>query len=286
MAGRGSRGSGAAGPRVGGWRGWRVLVTAVAVALAALHVARPELKVDGISLGLLAVALIPWLGSVLESIELPGWVRIQYRQLQADVNEAKGAAASAEQKAEVAIAGAGLRAREERAAAQRSPEEQRAAALRSPDVRLRELARRYDELRATLPGGAARSDAMTQVVREMLELAPRTVAFDWRAALADEDQGIRIAAYALLYITPDPAAAGELARALTTREQAAFGQFWAIQALGRALGAAGTPDPAVLAELRAFQERLPPGTDRSYELSRILGSPSGTPAGDAARSSR
>lgn len=58
----------------------RVVVSGSSVALLALHVVRPDLKVDAVVVGLLVVAVLPWLSSVFESIEFPGGGGVTYRK--------------------------------------------------------------------------------------------------------------------------------------------------------------------------------------------------------------
>lgn len=50
-----------------------------AVALASAHLIWPDAKFDLVTLILLVIALVPWLGPIFESIKLP-WFEVQYRQ--------------------------------------------------------------------------------------------------------------------------------------------------------------------------------------------------------------
>src|SRR5689334_8773781 len=59
----------------------RLLVTVVALAAVAAHLIWSDLKVDGVVVAMLVVALLPWLGSVFESLELPGGWKLQYREI-------------------------------------------------------------------------------------------------------------------------------------------------------------------------------------------------------------
>jgi hypothetical protein len=60
----------------------RYVLTGVAVLLAAAHMVWPAASIDSITLGLLAIAVVPWLGPLFKSIELPGGVKVEYRELQ------------------------------------------------------------------------------------------------------------------------------------------------------------------------------------------------------------
>ena len=62
----------------------RLLVTSVALAAAIFHLIWSDLRVDGVIVALLVVALMPWLGAVFDSIELPGGVKVHYLEQQLD----------------------------------------------------------------------------------------------------------------------------------------------------------------------------------------------------------
>lgn len=57
------------------------VLTCSAIGAAAVHVIKPDLKIDGITVVLLVVAAVPWLGDLFDSIELPGGAKFQYAQL-------------------------------------------------------------------------------------------------------------------------------------------------------------------------------------------------------------
>jgi len=85
--------------------GPHMLISAVAVALAIAHIGYPSARIDGIILGLIAIALLPWLGSVFKSIELPGGLKVEYPELEragADAAEAGLLAAVSKKKEEPA----------------------------------------------------------------------------------------------------------------------------------------------------------------------------------------
>src|SRR6266851_6339034 len=60
----------------------RIAITTVAVLVVLVHLIWPSLKVDSITVALLVIAVVPWLGSVFKSIELPGGGKIEYQQLE------------------------------------------------------------------------------------------------------------------------------------------------------------------------------------------------------------
>ena len=65
-------------------RKWaKIAVTLIALAMAAIRLWWPELKVDTTTLGLLAIALLPWLQSLIKSAELPGVLKIEFQEVAA-----------------------------------------------------------------------------------------------------------------------------------------------------------------------------------------------------------
>jgi len=64
------------------------LISFVAIGLIMLHILFPEINIDSISVSLLVVALLPWLGSILKSLEIPG-LKIEYRELEKKTEEAR-----------------------------------------------------------------------------------------------------------------------------------------------------------------------------------------------------
>jgi hypothetical protein len=59
----------------------RRIVTLVALALAIAHLLFPDLAIDAITLGLLAVAVIPWLAPLVKSLELPGGWKVELQEM-------------------------------------------------------------------------------------------------------------------------------------------------------------------------------------------------------------
>jgi hypothetical protein len=247
-----------------------LLVSALALAVAAVHLIWPRLKVDGITVTLLVIALLPWLGTVFESLELPGGWKVQYRKIRQQLNEtqaktqqATGAAASASQKAELALA---------------TNEPGSHPSHPRTTQQLDELVDRYNEARSSQPSGYPRTTIMTQIVGRMVRLSQGLSNYDWTDALRSENQGRRMAGYAWLYARPDPAAAELLVQTLTTRENTNFGQYWAIQALQKCLPLTDIRTEAALKpELKTFLSKLPSDSDRHYELSKLLTPAAGQP---------
>lgn len=60
----------------------RQIVTAVALALAFVHLVWPRIAVDAITITLLFIAIVPWLAPIFKSIEFPGGWKVEFRDLQ------------------------------------------------------------------------------------------------------------------------------------------------------------------------------------------------------------
>ena len=75
-----------------------IAISLVAVALAIGHVAYPEAKIDAVTLTLLVIAVLPWLGTIFESVELPGGLKVEYKDLAKAEQEAEQAGLLAPQK--------------------------------------------------------------------------------------------------------------------------------------------------------------------------------------------
>jgi hypothetical protein len=233
-------------------------ITVVAIGSAIVHLLRPGVRVDGVLLALLAMAVIPWLGSVFESLEVPGIGKFTYIQQQL-----------AETKADLAITKGEMSSTRNRVdfAESKGVDGIRSA---SATQELRDVITRYNKIRATMKSGPQRTQAMTDVVRHMTLLADRLKEFDCTRYLTSQDGGERLAAYAYLYACPNAHAAEPLARTLTRIEDRPFGQYWAIMALGKSLKVAGAQRFDLEEPLREFLGRLPLGSDRFYELSQVL----------------
>lgn len=60
----------------------RNVITLGALGLAIAHVLFPSLAIDGITLALVAIAIVPWLAPLLKSLELPGGWKVEFQELQ------------------------------------------------------------------------------------------------------------------------------------------------------------------------------------------------------------
>jgi hypothetical protein len=60
------------------------LITLVAIALVVVHLSPLSLKVDNTVLALFVISIIPWLGSVFKTVELPGVGKFEYIEKKVD----------------------------------------------------------------------------------------------------------------------------------------------------------------------------------------------------------
>lgn len=63
-------------------RAIQIIITAIAALLAVGHAWLPEIKIDAITVTLLGIAVLPWLGPLFKSVELPGGVKVEYQELE------------------------------------------------------------------------------------------------------------------------------------------------------------------------------------------------------------
>jgi len=238
-----------------------VTITLLALAIAFIHVILPDLKIDGVTLGLLVLAVIPWLAPLFKKIKLPGGWEIEYQEVKKMAEDAQGAAQSASNKAELAISGASYR-----------PTADSNQAVLSSDVLVEKLAQEYNHIRATQKSGSHRTSEMTAIVSKMITLAPELDNIDLQATLNDADSGKRLIGYAFLYKIPNFNFINEIVRSVTQIEDKPFGQYWGLQAIGKTLEGRGGDDVPMelVSSLENFKNRLRKGTDRYYEISKIL----------------
>ena len=171
----------------------RLLVPSVALGAAIFHLIWSDLKVDGVIVALLVVALVPWLGAVFDSIELPGGLKVHYLEqrlneartelgkAQTETRHAKRAADSASQKAAVAFA-------------TNKPE----GRTRHADKQLKDLVAKYNKERAAQESSPRRTAILTEIAGQMVALSGQLSHYRWRSAPESDDPGRRVAGYAWL----------------------------------------------------------------------------------------
>jgi hypothetical protein len=235
------------------------IVSVGALVFVAMHLMWPKMKIDSVILGLLVIAILPWLGSVFESVEGAGW-KVTYRRMRAELDITrdeleitKGEVESTRNRTDF-IESTGVRD------------------LRpgTPDDELRQLIQRYDGIRENMKSGLPRTKEMTDVVRHLTILAQKLDGIDWSTYLSSGDAGKRLAAYSYYYVRPRPSTATDIVRSLTSVENTPFGQYWAIRALSSIIDVSPSSLHRFLPALNNFLPEIPAGSDRYYELSQLI----------------
>lgn len=235
----------------------KIAVSASALLIAVVHVWEPEAKIDSITIVLFVICALPWLQPLIKSIELLG-VKLELQDLQDKVAEARGAAESASRQAGLALS-----------ATTASPSSVQQTASPTVDSDVRTLAREYEKIRETQRSGDARTAVMTDVARRMMDVARRLESFDIASALRDHSRGMRLFAYAYLYARPDVRFLSDLVESVTAEDKP-FGQYWGLQSIGRVMSNVEHVSPEIMTKLQMLGARLPRGTDREYELKKLL----------------
>lgn len=60
----------------------KAIITCGGLLLLGIHIIWPNFKIDAVSFGLILVAILPWLSSLIESAEFPGGWKIKFRDIQ------------------------------------------------------------------------------------------------------------------------------------------------------------------------------------------------------------
>ncbi len=58
------------------------VITTVAILVAIVHLIWPSLTIDGITVTLIFIALVPWLGPLIRSLELPGGWKVEFQDFE------------------------------------------------------------------------------------------------------------------------------------------------------------------------------------------------------------
>ena len=56
-------------------------ITGISIVLVIIHLKFPELKIDAISVTLFIIAILPWVSPLFKSIELPGGIKVEFKDL-------------------------------------------------------------------------------------------------------------------------------------------------------------------------------------------------------------
>ncbi|MGI8667242.1 MAG: hypothetical protein ACR2N4_14655 [Jatrophihabitans sp.] len=234
----------------------QMAVSASAITLAIVHIVEPRWHVDSIVLALLAVAVVPWLGDIFESIDTP-FGGLKFQDLARRLDELSGATQSLERRADTSES-AGLAEMDDQAR----------------PARLEDLAAEYNRIRTdrNLTSGPLRTRMMTTLVGQMIAAVTRGSTIDQVDALAGADLGRRLAAYVSLYVHPESSLVIPVVDSVVDREPKPFGQYWGLRCLRRLIdvGGAAIVDDHTRRRLERYAGELPNGSDRCRELDRIL----------------
>lgn len=69
----------------------QISITLAALFIAIAHVIWPTLKIDSITLTLIIIAIAPWLAPLIKSLELPGGLKFEFKELERVEKVAKAA---------------------------------------------------------------------------------------------------------------------------------------------------------------------------------------------------
>jgi hypothetical protein len=67
----------------------KIVISLIALVLIAVRLKWPNTKVDTVTIGLLVVALLPWIAVLVESAELPGGWKVRFRELKNEQEKQK-----------------------------------------------------------------------------------------------------------------------------------------------------------------------------------------------------
>lgn len=59
----------------------RIGISVISVLIIVLHISFPDLDIDGVTLGLVILAVIPWLAPIFKSLEFPGGWKVEFQDL-------------------------------------------------------------------------------------------------------------------------------------------------------------------------------------------------------------
>ncbi|MFC9509421.1 hypothetical protein [Streptomyces sp. NPDC057002] len=238
-------------------------VTAIAVVAAVVHLVWPHIELDAVTVTLLVIAVVPWLGGIFDSITLPGGAGVQFRRLTARMEESEAVTARLER----AVEGAADTSQVALTAAQdRTSGEQRT----DPVKRVNGLAADYLALRRNLPAGQERTRLMQQVFGELVRETGRITDPPLASWLESENGGLRLAAYTRLFLDPDPRCLDALLDAVL-KDDLAFNVSRGIRALENITDVIGPEQVGigVVHRLRTYFGELPQG-NRKKHLRRLL----------------
>ena len=237
--------------------GLKILVSVIAVLVLVVRFVCPNLIIDSITVGLILLALIPWLAPIIKSIEIFGIGKVELQDLKNEVEKLKGAVESAEQKAEYAAADV--------------PEKNTSKTIMSAQDSLKELANKYIATRKNLRASPERTAVMTKIFKEMVQISSQINSLDVDTLLLSNNHGDRLSACAYLYANPSREKL-DLTIESMMEESKPFNQYWGIRAIAKIVYQLPSQeiDMRLVGKLERLSAVLSPKSDRYYELNKIL----------------
>ncbi|MFE9171121.1 hypothetical protein ACFYNZ_16615 [Streptomyces kebangsaanensis] len=242
------------------------VITCSAIGAAIVHMVKPDLKIDAVTAALLAVAVVPWLGALFESIELPGGTKFQYKQLVDRIQAAEEHTTRAGHAADDASRTARLAFVATGSADHEGPPGSTVSET------IAQLATEYTQVRDRMESGPERTSVMEQIFANLVTATRREHDFDIERSLKSDNPGTRLAAYARLYGRPEADHLDTLIEAVLGDEQRAFSQYWGFQAISTIVDAAGVGRIRLgdVDKLETCLSRLPRDSDRIGVLARLI----------------
>ncbi len=237
------------------WLRW--LITGIAILVAVIRIIFPDLSIDAVSLGLIILALAPWLSPIIKSIEIAGVGKIELQELKNQVEQLQGGVLSANLKADLATATAAKK------------DEIKSDDL--PRQRLPELSKKYVETRKALKSGPERTTLMGRIFSEMVLQAINIEYLDVDELLREQNAGDRLSAFAYLFAKPSPEKLDALLNSVLV-EPKPFNQYWGIQVIRKTISQMYPQEVSreIAEKLKRLLKTLTPNTDRYYETKSIV----------------
>ncbi len=246
----------------------KLAVTVVATGAIVFKTIYPEWNVDAVTLGLFLAALLPWLAPLIKSVELPGGLKVELQEIKESIEQTRGTAESARQRAEFAVI------QGETTAARPANVTSRSSVADTWTATADALVKEYNRVRDEMPSGPPRTQKMTEIFTKMIDASHENPTWDVGANLQHADRGWRLMAYAFAYARPDFSLFVPLVASACdfTDDNKPFGQYWSILAIERMLGVrqqAGVGHRE-WTRLNDLYRWLIPGTDRHEEMRRVM----------------
>ncbi len=237
------------------WLRW--LITIVAILVIIIRILFPDLSIDAVFLGLIILALAPWLSPIFKSIEITGIGKIELQELKSQVEQLQGAVQSANLKADLATENVVPK------------DDARGDSL--PKQRLSELAKNYVEIRKNLRSGSERTAQMGRIFSEMVLQANKIENLNIDELLVDSDPGNRLSAYAYLFAKPSVLRLDAILNSVMV-ETKPFNQYWGIQVIRKTITQMYPQKVGgeIVEKLKRLLKTLDTNTDRYYETKNII----------------